>query len=127
LADVSTFDPVYFAETMARYVEDKAPFRAGVFVWHENRPVGVIAGAVYPSWFNGLQHTGTDLFWWLDTPSRSFRTANRMLDRLEAWAKGEGAVWFTMAATETMRAEAVEAFYRRRGYVQSERHFIRRL
>ncbi len=126
LADVSTFDPAFFAETMARYIEDRAPFRAGVFVWGRE-PQGVIAGAVYPSWFNGGQLTGMDLFWWLEPEARNFKTAKAMLDRLEDWAKGEGAVWFTMAATETLRPDAVEALYRRRGYVPAERHLIRKL
>ena len=116
-----------FLESMGGFVEGTGPFPAGVFILEKEFPTGVIAGMVYDTWFNTSVKTGQDLFWWIEPEYRNFASANSMLRTLEDWARSQGALWFTMAVTETMRPQSLEKWYRRRGYEPSECHFIRRL
>lgn len=121
------FDAPSFVERITDFIENNGPFETGVFVLEIGKPVGVIAGLVYDTWFNSKVRTGQDLFWWIEPEYRNFASANRMLQTLEAWAHDSGALWFTLAATETMRPQSLEKWYRRKGYELSERHFIRNL
>lgn len=125
LKDNVALDDESFLASMAGFI-DGEPFKGGVFILGEE-PQGVIAGLVYDTWFNTSVKTGQDLFWWIEPEHRNFASANAMLRALEDWARSEGAMWFTMAVTETMRPQSLEKWYRRRGYEPSERHFIRRL
>lgn len=127
LKDHVPFDACSFVEKMTDFIENVGPFEAGVFILEVDKPVGVIAGLLYDTWFNEKIKTGQDLFWWIEPDYRNFASANKMLQTLEDWAYDSGASWFTLAATETMRPQSLEKWYLRRKYEPSERHFIRRL
>jgi len=84
---------------------------------------GMIAGIVYPYYFTG-QMSGNEMFWWVEPESRK-GLGKKLLDGLEDWAKGKGAVSFTMISLDASEPERMDKIYKRRGYEPREHHYVR--
>lgn len=61
---------------------------------------------------------------WFIRPEARGRSAIRMLDAYEAWAREQGCALVTMAAADFKPAQRL---YERRGYAAAETHFLKRL
>ena len=61
---------------------------------------------------------------WYVAPEARGRSALRMLDAYEAWARGQGCVTVGMASLAT---NDVSRIYERRGYAPAETHFLKSL
>jgi GNAT superfamily N-acetyltransferase len=90
----------------------------------EDGLVGVIGVAVIVSPLTG-ERTGAEAIWWVDPPYRHGRTALRLWERAEAWARDQAAVLMHMIAPAGQ--DDVSALYARRGYVPLETTWQRRL
>lgn len=124
LAKFAEFDVPSFETAMTEFM---ATEHVSV-VAHDAHMAGMACALAYPAWYNSAHVTAQELFWWVEPQYRGWSPAGRLLlDRMEQWAKGRGAETFSMGATETLRPEALEAFYRRRGYAPLERLFTKRL
>lgn len=98
-----------------------------VFVYDDEfgRIVGTTAAMAYPFFFNRHHKTGNEFFWWVDPDHRGSNIGKALLDALEAWKETVNAKSFTLSALESMRPEVVGEIYRRRGYMPSDRSYIK--
>lgn len=87
---------------------------------------GMAASIICPLWFNTSVMTGQEWFWYV-APDHRNGTGKPLLEALERETKALGAETFTMLSLATLRPEALERLYTRRGYRPAERTYIRRL
>lgn len=122
LARVAEFDDGSFVETVEGFSAVDALYVAE----HGAGIVGMIGALVYPAWFNKRHLTGQELFWWVDPEWRGrghgMALYRRLMERIEAQRLAS----FTMGSTETLKPAALARFYRREGYVPTERLFAKR-
>lgn len=122
LAAETSFDATTTARTLAHLI-DAAD---GVLLVAEADGIIGMAGALsYPHYFNADSLTAQELFWWVRPDSRGGSAGVRLLQALEAWAKGQGCSTLTMVCLPI--DSPAEGVYRRVGYRASERSYIKRL
>jgi GNAT superfamily N-acetyltransferase len=121
--DVTEYDPGSMDRTL-RHLIDSA---GGILLVAESGGVVVgMAGALlYPHYFNTGSLTGQEIFWWVD-PAHRKGVGGALLEALEDAAKDAGAVSFTMVSVASLRSDALDRVYRRRGYRPAERTYIKR-
>jgi hypothetical protein len=85
---------------------------------------GCIGGMLYPYWMNANILTGNEMFWWVN-PEHRGPLGIKLLCKLEKWAKLKGASMFQMTCLETSEPKRISELYKRRGYVPTERNFVR--
>lgn len=90
----------------------------------EGQAVGMAGALAYPTWYCPEEMTGQDLFWWVDPEHRG--SGGLLLDALEAWAMGMGAVTFSMASMSASEGDRVGRIYERRGYRAQETTYTKR-
>lgn len=88
--------------------------------------VGMAGGLAHPFYFNFGHLHGGELFWWVE-PGLRDGTGAALFDALEDAARSIGCLTFSMSAVERLKPELMGRLYTRRGYVPSERSFIKRL
>lgn len=86
---------------------------------------GAAGGILYPAVFNAAHLTGQELFWWVDPEHRG--TGVRLLAALEDAARAMGAKSWTVSTMESLNHDGAAALYRRRGYVPTDRNYIKAL
>lgn len=86
--------------------------------------VGMFGVSVIPHVMSGELVAG-EVAWWMEPEHRGGSASVRLLDAAERWAVEHGAVWFQMIAPAGN--ERLREFYRRRGYMEVETVFQRRL
>lgn len=96
---------------------------AAVFVAEEGDVIGgVVIASLYRPWFADYELFASELAWWVSPGSRG--TAGlRLLDAFEAWAAEHNAV---PTLSEIVAIADLDAVLRRRGYVLTERAYVRR-
>jgi len=111
--------PACHAGTVAQTVRNLIGAARGyVGVLDLDGPQGVLLAHAAPSpWAPVL--AAEELVWWI-APARRGRCALRMLDDLEAWARGVGADVLGLSST----GRDIGAIYARRGAVQCETRWL---
>lgn len=123
LARVAEFDDASFIETVEGFSAADALYVAAL---EAETVVGMIGALVYPAWFNKRHLTGQELFWWVDPAWRGRGHGMALYRRLMARIEAQRLASFTMGSTETLKPAALARFYRREGYVPTERLFAKR-
>ena len=118
------FDPDSVVATARRLMASES---GTVIVAVNDRPVGMVAGLIYPYFMNYGHVTGQEMFWWVEPEHRAAGTGKDLLRALEAWARDAGAHSFIMGSLEALRPLTVAALYRRLGYKPIEHLYLRRL
>jgi RimJ/RimL family protein N-acetyltransferase len=99
-----------------------------IFVCKENNKlIGITGGLLFPLYFNHNYKVVQELWWWLDPESRGSTAGNLMYNALENWAKEKQANAMFMIALEDNRVETMSKIYKRKGFVGTERTFIKEL
>lgn len=88
---------------------------------------GMLAGVVYPIFFNPSHLQAQELFWWVDEEARGSGVGKELKDAFEAWARDNGCRSVSMLCLETLDADRVEKMYLRDGYRATERAFVKEL
>lgn len=118
----TAFDPATTAQTVTHLINSPQ----GVLLIAETDQIIGIAGALaYPHYFNADSLTAQELFWWVRPESRGGSAGVRLLQAMEAWAKGVGCTTMTMICLPI--DSPAERVYQRVGYRASERSYIKRL
>lgn len=89
---------------------------------------GTVAALGYPYPLNDAYLVGDELFWWVAPEHRGGRVGVQLALAVEREAKARG--WYALsmcAALGSDSCEAVERFYRRRGFVESDHKFWKEL
>lgn len=124
LPKIMDYDEASAAGTFQQLIEME---NAAVFLLEvDGQVVGGIAGLVAPHYFNLDHLSGQELFWYVAPAHRKGREALLLIKTLEQWAIEIGASAFMLAAMGSSR-EAVGHYYRRKGYLELETYFARRL
>jgi GNAT superfamily N-acetyltransferase len=89
--------------------------------------VGMVVAIAYPVYFNFSHSTAQELVWWVEPEYRGGPLGAELRKGLEDWAHAKGCLTMEMGALETLRPEALEALYQRKGYGQKERIYCKRL
>jgi len=117
----------YNEKTMTATV-NKLIKTGGLFIAkHKNKPIGMIAGIIYPHYTNADHITGQEMFWYVDPKHRGGDAGRGLLDSLQEWAAINGAESFMMISLESIHPEKVGQFYMKNGYSLLEHSYIRRL
>lgn len=98
----------------------QSPFACALVAGNPARGVLIAAAAEHPF---GAGLIAKETVWYI-TPSARGRSAIKMLDAYEAWARGVGCVYVGMAS---LIGNDVSGLYRRRGYAPVETHFMKPL
>ncbi len=122
-ASIVAYDPQSAANTFASIMEN--PDGVLLVAVQDGEICGTAAAMSYPFYFNVHHKTGNEFFWWVNPEFRGTNVGRELLDALEMWKDSMNAGSFTVSALESMRPEIVGEIYRRRGYVPSDRSFIK--
>lgn len=113
-----------FQETVLKYIESDSGV---VFVMKDgNKVVGGIAGSVEPWGFNHDVLIAVELFYWVDVEYRGLDSVI-LLQLYEQYMKLNGAAKIIMGTVNTPLQPSIEKLYRRNGYREHERFFIKDL
>jgi GNAT superfamily N-acetyltransferase len=121
--DVTEYDPASMERTIRHLIDSEAGI---LLVAEADGEVAGMAGALlYPHYFNTDSLTGQEIFWWVE-PAHRTGFGGALLDAMESAAAAAGAVSFTMVSVASLRSDALDRVYRRRGYRPAERTYIKR-
>jgi GNAT superfamily N-acetyltransferase len=99
---------------------------AGVFVIDRDGSVVGMAGVILaPVFFNAGEKAASEMFWFVGKDYRGHPDSKALFEKLEEWAKEKGAAMLTMAALSSN--PGIGALYERRGFVQTEIHYAKKL
>ena len=87
--------------------------------------IGMAGALAYPHYFNVASKAAQELFWWVEPAKRGGTAGVRLLQALEAWARGVGCGTMTMICLPI--DSPAERVYQRVGYRASERSYIKRI
>lgn len=123
MGDVTEYDPGSMERTF-RHLIDGA---SGILLVADvsGAVVGAAGALLYPHYFNTDSLTGQEIFWWV-APEHRKGVGAPLLDAMESAAMAAGAVSFSMVSLASLRSDALDRVYRRRGYRPSERTYIKR-
>jgi GNAT superfamily N-acetyltransferase len=118
-----TFRPAVFLATWDQL------FAAGIGVIfglrNEERKLQGIFGAMkYPDPNTG-EMVANEMFWWVQPEARG--QGRSLLEAYEAWAGEQGARYLTMVHLSNSMPERLRKLYERRGYRESETHYIKEI
>lgn len=119
--DVASYDLGDCAASLAQMVESDD---AIMLVADEGEIVGMVAGVIFPLYFNRAHRTGQELFYWVRPGDRN-GIGRALLRALADEAKARGCKSWSMIALDKVRPEATGMMYRREGYRPSEHSYIK--
>jgi GNAT superfamily N-acetyltransferase len=94
---------------------------------NNNKIVGIAGGLLFPLYFNHNYKVVQELWWWVEEEYRGSCCGKIMYAELEKWAKEKQANGMFMIALEDQRIDGMVKLYRRKGFVGTERTFIKEL
>ena len=117
------FDGIeYNEESTSKTIQHLIASHGGLLLVSDNNGVdGMIGALVYPMYFNAAHLTGQELFWW----SEGGIGGIKLIAEMEKQAKELGAKTFSMIYLENITPKKLRDFYEKRGYKQSETHYMR--
>ena len=110
------FDADDFAASVARWIDDQV-------VIVTDGGMGVVI--TFRSYVNFNFRIAAELFFWVDPEKRGAGMA--LLDALESRARSLGAKTMSVVACDTMKPNALDKAYRRRGYAPKEMTYVKEL
>lgn len=87
---------------------------------------GAIGGIVHPDLTSG-DKVAMEVFWFMKPEVRSGRDALRLFDSYEQEAKARGCRRVMMVTICGLNDDRISELYKRRGYTEFERHFIKEI
>lgn len=108
------------SKTLAMMIDGE---RSCLFV--DENVTATISGLVFPHYFNHSVLMGQELFWWVDPDARNSRLGVQLFNRFEEWVRSMGGKLFSMICMEGEYADPLASFYQRKGFIPSERHFVK--
>lgn len=91
----------------------------------EGEVVGMIAGLVFPFYFNKAHPNAQEMFWWVDPAHRKSRVGIGLLTAFEEWAAEKGAKTVQMGTVAKLNPEKLAAIYKKKGYQESETYWTK--
>lgn len=89
--------------------------------------VGITGGLLFPLYFNHNYKVVQEICWWVEPEYRGSKCGSLMYEALENWAKEKQANGMFMIALEDENVETMSKLYTRKGFVGTERTFIKEL
>ncbi len=117
------FDPASMQLTLTRLIDD--PHQVLFVADHEGSISGMVAGVMYPAYFNHSVLMAQELFWWNRDGQPGDGKA--LYRALEAWAKALGCQSLMMVLLDDAQKPSIDKLYRRWGYQPSEHNYMRRI
>lgn len=118
--------PFRFSAPHAMALVDKHmidPDRLGLVMSDGAGPVGILLASAQEHPFAAVRYA-FETVWWIDPGARG-QGAGAMLDAYEAWAAKRGCLFAGLAALASFPRAGI--IYRRRGYRETETHFLKPL
>jgi RimJ/RimL family protein N-acetyltransferase len=92
----------------------------------DGKTVGCISGSVVPFLlYHGL--VATEIMWWVEPDYRRSKAGLELLRAFESWAVYSKCDMVQMISLNTEIGKALSTVYRRKGYVETEQAYIKRL
>lgn len=88
--------------------------------------VGLFGAVVSYSSFS-MDPLGVEVLWWVSPKARKTRLAITLVDGFEMWAKKLGLTKLVLGSMENEHSDAIDRFYKRRGYELTERTYFKEL
>ncbi len=88
--------------------------------------IGIFGAMVTFSSFS-LDPLAAELLWWVHPQARKTRLSILLVDAYEMWAEKIGVKKLVIGSMENDHAEAIDKFYKRRGYALTERTYCKEL
>lgn len=92
---------------------------------HDGKPIGFLVGAALEPVFSSVK-IATELGWWIEPDARRTRASFLIYNAYEDWAARIGCDAVQGAYLPGVSPE-LDEFYKRRGYVQVESSYLKRL
>ena len=115
--------PDYFVEKWKRLIESKQAHVIGVF-GDSGELHGALGSVIGEGMFSPCI-IATECWWYMRKPWRGHGIV--LLDAFEEWAKKAGAEYVAMVHLMQLQPEKLGELYLARGYVELERHFVKKL
>ena len=93
----------------------------------EDKPIAVCGAAISSLYFNPHFSGVQEMWWWVLEEYRGCGVANDMYKNIEEWARSMGASLLFMVALSDDSVDRVEKLYKRKGYVPTERTYVKEL
>lgn len=123
-AFLKKFDMARFVEFWVGFLENGLGAFFGLF--DEGKPVGAIAGLVYPEPYSG-DLVATEFFWYVGKQFRRGTGGVRLYREFERWAIEKGCTQIRMVHLMDSMPEEVARFYRKLGFKSIETHYAKDL
>lgn len=117
------FDQASMQATLTRLIDD--PHQVLLVAEHDGSITGMVAGVLYPAYFNQSVLMAQEVFWWNRDGQPGDGKA--LYRALEAWARQLGCRSMTMVLLDDEHKPAIDTLYRRWGYQPSEHNYMRRI
>ena len=88
--------------------------------------VGLFGAVVSYSSFS-MDPLGVEMLWWVSPKARKSRLSITLVDGFEMWAKKLGLTKLVLGSMENEHSDAIDRFYKRRGYELTERTYFKEL
>lgn len=87
---------------------------------------GMVAGATFPTFWDENKLTASEIWWFVHPQCQGKGVGGALMDALESWAKDAGA-WRLSMMTIVGIAPQVEEIYKKRGFREREKAFLKEL
>lgn len=75
----------------------------------------------------GLEPVASEILWWVAPEARKTRMSILFIHAFETWARKLGVTKTILGSMENDHAESIDKFYKKRGYVLTERTYFKEL
>jgi len=100
---------------------------AQVWVVDDGKIVGFSVMIMFPLVFSISTKVAQELSWWLDPEYRGCGAAQQMAEKMQDWAKDNGANHMFMIALENEKIDSIKQVYESMGFAPIERTFCKEL
>ena len=98
-----------------------------VWVVDDGKIVGFCGMIIFPLVFSISTKVAQELSWWLDPEYRGSGAGKELKEKMEQWARKQGANHMFMIALENDKTEKMKQVYEKMGFTPIERTFCKEL
>jgi GNAT superfamily N-acetyltransferase len=98
-----------------------------VWVVDDGKIVGFCVMIIFPLVFSISTKVAQELSWWLDPEYRGSGAGKELKEKMEQWARKQGANHMFMIALENDKTEKMKQVYEKMGFTPIERTFCKEL
>lgn len=111
-----------FKTIVQSFLTDTSNERVGILAFEDDKPIGMIGGAIAYFIFGGVKYA-TEVAWWVEPEYRKSGIGKELIEAFEYWANQVGCKFVSMSALD----KELPKFYEKLDYSFAEVSYIKGL